>query len=94
MSRIENVICTFPAERLLCFLRFWCWSVPAQTAVNVWFCKLPDKKRKYKSRNIIYSVLGITEIYKVGGAQFIAALAFEPKAIAKVTKIFGSETNL
>lgn len=35
------------------------------------------------------SVAGITEIYKVGGAQAIAALAYGTKSIARVDKIVG-----
>jgi histidinol dehydrogenase len=40
---------------------------------------------------ILYSatLLGITEIYKVGGAQAIAAMAYGTKTIPKVYKIFG-----
>jgi len=34
-------------------------------------------------------ICGITEIYKVGGAQAIAALAYGTESIAKVDKIFG-----
>ena len=35
------------------------------------------------------SIVGITEIYQVGGAQAIAAMAFGTKTIPKVDKIFG-----
>ena len=35
------------------------------------------------------AILGVTEIYKVGGAQAIAALAYGTKSIQKVDKIFG-----
>ena len=34
-------------------------------------------------------LLGITEIYKIGGAQAIAALAFGTESVPKVDKIFG-----
>ena len=38
---------------------------------------------------VMANLLGITEIYKVGGAQAIAALAFGTKSIPKVDKIVG-----
>lgn len=40
---------------------------------------------------ILYTAnfLGITEIYKIGGAQAIAAMAYGTQSIAKVDKIFG-----
>ncbi len=38
---------------------------------------------------VMANLLGITEIYKVGGAQAIAALAFGTKSIPRVDKIVG-----
>lgn len=38
-------------------------------------------------------LLGITEIYKTGGAQAVAALAYGTKTIPKVSKIFGPGNN-
>jgi histidinol dehydrogenase len=66
--------------------------VPAQIAgcKRLVLCTPPDKNGNINPA-ILYtaSFLGITEIYKVGGAQAIAALAFGTETIVKVNKIFG-----
>ena len=50
----------------------------------------PDKNGKvYPMTLVAANEAGVTEIYKVGGAQAIAALAFGTKSIAKVDKIVG-----
>ena len=48
----------------------------------------PDKKMN-RALLAALQVAGATEIFKVGGAQAIAALAFGTQTIAKVEKIFG-----
>jgi len=40
------------------------------------------------------SIVGISEIYKVGGAQAIAAMAYGTQSISKVDKIFGPAIDL
>jgi len=50
----------------------------------------PDSSGKIDPLTIVASqICGASEIYKVGGAQAIAALAFGTKSIAKVDKIIG-----
>ena len=50
----------------------------------------PDTKGEvYAGTLVAASEAGVTEIYKVGGAQAIAALAFGTKSIPKVDKIVG-----
>ena len=53
-------------------------------------CTPPDKNGKVDP-NILYvaSLTGITDIFKVGGAQAIAAMAYGTESIPKVYKIFG-----
>ena len=50
----------------------------------------PNKKGKLDPLTIVASdICGATEIYKIGGAQAIAALSFGTKTIQKVDKIVG-----
>lgn len=50
----------------------------------------PDKDGKLNPGTLVAaSIAGVTEIYKVGGAQAIASLAFGTKSIEKVDKIVG-----
>lgn len=67
-------------------------AVPAKIAgcKNIVLCTPPDK---YGQVNpiILYvaSLFGIKNIYKIGGAQAIAAMAYGTESIQKVNKIFG-----
>jgi histidinol dehydrogenase len=67
-------------------------AVPAKIAgcENIIFCTPPDKKGNIHPA-ILYtaSLVGITQIYKTGGAQAIAAMAYGTESIPKVYKIFG-----
>ncbi len=67
-------------------------GVPAQLAGckrTVLVCP-PDKKGQLANEILVAAELcGITEIYTVGGAQAIAALAFGTKNIPAVNKVFG-----
>ncbi len=50
----------------------------------------PDKNGKVSAKTIAAAVeAGVTHIYKVGGAQAVAALAFGTQSIPKVNKIVG-----
>ncbi len=50
----------------------------------------PDKNGKISANTIVAAVeAGVTHIYKVGGAQAVAALAFGTESIPKVNKIVG-----
>lgn len=67
-------------------------SIPAKVAgcKEIILCTPTDKEGRVASV-VLYaaSVCGVTHIYKVGGAQAIAAMAFGTETIAPVDKIFG-----
>ncbi len=67
-------------------------GIPARIAgcSEIIICTPPDKKGKINPA-ILYtaSVLGISKVYKVGGAQAIAAMAYGTATIPAVYKIFG-----
>lgn len=89
---IENVGLYIPGGTAPLFSTILMLAIPAQIAgcKRLVLCTPPDKNGTVHPA-ILYtaSSLGITEIYKVGGAQAIAALAFGTETIAKVNKIFG-----
>ncbi|HEY8935897.1 MAG TPA: histidinol dehydrogenase [Cyclobacteriaceae bacterium] len=67
-------------------------GIPAKLASckEVILCTPPDKAGKINAA-ILYAakLTGITKIFKVGGAQAIAAMAYGTESIPKVYKIFG-----
>lgn len=67
-------------------------GIPARIAgcSEIVLCSPPDKNGKIAPA-ILYaaSILGITKIFKVGGAQAIAAMAYGTESIPAVYKIFG-----
>ena len=66
--------------------------LPAKVAgVNkIIMCTPPDKNGKvYPSTLVAANEAGVDEIYKVGGAQAIASMAFGKESIPKVDKIVG-----
>lgn len=67
-------------------------AIPARIAGcrKIVLCTPPNKEGKVHPA-ILYAarVAGVTEIYKVGGAQAIAAMAYGTETIPKVHKIFG-----
>jgi len=67
-------------------------AIPAKIAgcKEIVLCSPPDKSGKLNPA-ILYAakVAGITKIFKTGGAQAIAALAYGTESISKVDKIFG-----
>ncbi len=67
-------------------------AIPAKIAGcrRVIICTPPDADGKINPL-VLYAagLTGITEIYKVGGAQAIAAMAYGTETIPKVDKIFG-----
>jgi histidinol dehydrogenase len=66
--------------------------IPAKIAGcrEIIMCTPPDKDGKINPL-ILYSALvtGVTDIYRVGGAQAVAALAYGTETIPRVDKIFG-----
>jgi len=67
-------------------------AIPARIAgcKRVIICTPPDRNGNVNPL-ILYSAYyaGVTELYRVGGAQAIAAMAFGTETIPKVDKIFG-----
>jgi histidinol dehydrogenase len=67
-------------------------AIPAQIAnvKEIVICSPPNSNGKIDER-ILYlaGLLNIREIYRVGGAQAIAAMAYGTDSIGKVDKIFG-----
>lgn len=67
-------------------------AIPATIAgcKNIILCSPPDKNGNINPA-ILYAaqLTGVTQIYKVGGIQAIAALTFGTDEIPKVSKIFG-----
>lgn len=67
-------------------------AIPAQIAgcKKIILCSPPDKNGNINPA-ILYAaqLTGVTEIYKIGGIQAIAALTFGTETIPKVLKIFG-----
>lgn len=66
--------------------------IPAQVAEvkSIAIVTPPDKNGNIDPKILVAaSILGITEIYKVGGAQAIAALAYGTQTIKAVNKIVG-----
>lgn len=89
---IENVGLYIPGGTAPLFSTILMLGIPAHLAGcgRIVLCPPSDKDGKINSA-ILYtaSELGITEIYKIGGAQAIAAMAFGTESIKKVNKIFG-----
>jgi histidinol dehydrogenase len=67
-------------------------GIPAKLAGcnEIVLCTPPDKNGKVNPA-ILYaaSLVGVTKMFKVGGAQAIAAMAFGTQSIPRVHKIFG-----
>ena len=67
-------------------------AIPARIAGcrKIVLCTPPNKEGKVHPA-ILYAarVAGVTEIYKVGGAQAVAAMAYGTESVPKVHKIFG-----
>lgn len=67
-------------------------GIPAKIAGcrEIILCTPPDKKGNVPpSILFVAQLVGITQIFKVGGAQAIAAMAFGTQSIPRVFKIFG-----
>ncbi|HWY97747.1 MAG TPA: histidinol dehydrogenase [Bacteroidia bacterium] len=89
---IEKVGLYIPGGSAPLFSTVLMLGIPAQIAgcKEVILCTPPDKTGAINPA-ILYAAdkCGIKNIYMVGGAQAIAAMAYGTKAIAKVDKIFG-----
>jgi histidinol dehydrogenase len=89
---IEKVGLYVPGGSAPLFSTLLMLAIPAKLAgcKEITVCTPPQKDGKI-SPLILYTafILGLTEIYRVGGAQAIAALAFGTESIPGVYKIFG-----
>jgi histidinol dehydrogenase len=67
-------------------------AIPAKLAgcKEIVLCSPPEKDGKIHS-SILYAanLLGVSKVYKIGGAQAIAAMAYGTETVPKVYKIFG-----
>lgn len=89
---IEKVGLYIPGGSAPLFSTLLMLGIPARLAgcQEIVVCTPPGKDGKINPL-ILYtaSLLGITEIFKAGGAQAIAAMAYGTETIPKVYKIFG-----
>jgi histidinol dehydrogenase len=89
---IEKVGLYIPGGSAPLFSTVLMLAIPARIAGcrQVALCTPPGKDGKIDPV-ILYSakITGITEVYKVGGAQAIAAMAYGTETVPKVYKIFG-----
>jgi histidinol dehydrogenase len=89
---IEHVGIYIPGGSAPLFSTVLMLAIPATIAgcKNIILCSPPNFKGELHPA-ILYTakLCGITQIFKVGGAQAIAALAFGTESIPKVNKIFG-----
>jgi len=89
---IEKVGLYIPAGSAPLFSTILMLGIPAKLAgcKEVVLCAPPNANRQIHPV-ILYtaSLVGITQICKVGGAQAVAAMAFGTESIPKVDKIFG-----
>jgi histidinol dehydrogenase len=89
---IEKVGLYIPGGTAPLFSTVLMLGIPAKIAgcKEVILCTPPDKNGKVNTA-ILYAanLVGITKIFKVGGAQAIAAMTYGTESVQKVYKIFG-----
>lgn len=89
---IERVGLYIPGGTAPLFSSILMLAIPAQIAgcKEIIICTPPQSDGRINSTTLYTAeLLGINKIYKVGGAQAIAAMAYGTKSIPKVDKIFG-----
>lgn len=93
---IETVGLYIPGGSAPLFSTVLMLAVPAKIAgcKNIVLCSPPDKNGNIHPA-ILYaaSICGIRQIFKTGGAQAIAAMAYGTQTIPKSDKIFGPGSN-
>ena len=89
---ITNVGLYIPGGNSPLFSTVLMLAVPARLAgcKHIVMCTPPGKDGKVNAA-ILYAarLAGVTEIYKVGGAQAVAAMAYGTQSIPRVSKTFG-----
>ena len=89
---IENVGLYIPGGTAPLFSTLLMLGIPAKLAgcKNIIVCTPVGKEGKVNAAVLfVAKILGIENIFKVGGAQAIAAMAYGTQSIHKVDKIFG-----
>jgi len=89
---IEKVGLYIPGGTAPLFSTILMLGIPANIAgcKEIILCSPPDKNGKLNPAILFAAQLvGITKIYKIGGIQAIAAMAFGTETISQVYKIFG-----
>jgi len=92
ISPLESLGIYIPAGTAPLVSTIYMTVLPAKIAgvKRITLCSPPDKKGEINPHILVVSnLLKVDEIYRVGGAQAIAALAFGTKTIPKVDKIIG-----
>lgn len=90
---IEKVGLYIPGGTAPLFSTVLMLAVPAKIAgcSDIVLCTPPSKGETRCNAAVLYAarVAGVSAVYKVGGAQAIAAMAFGTESVPKVDKIFG-----
>ncbi len=89
---LENVGLYIPGGTAPLFSTLLMLAIPAHIAgcSNIIVCTPADKNGKINSAILfVAQLMGINKIYKLGGPQAIAAMAYGTQSIKKVDKIFG-----
>lgn len=88
---IENVGLYIPGGSSVLFSTLLMLAIPAKIAGCKRIVVCSPAKNGVISDELLYTanVCGVTEFYKIGGAQAIALMAYGDKTISKVDKIFG-----
>jgi histidinol dehydrogenase len=92
LSPIESVGCYVPGGQAAYPSTLVMTVVPAKVAgvLRIVVCSPSDAKGKINPLVLVAAdICNVNEVYKVGGAQAIAALAYGTKTIAQVRKIVG-----
>jgi histidinol dehydrogenase len=89
---IEKVGLYIPGGTAPLFSTILMLGIPASIAgcKEIILCSPPDKEgRLHPAILVAASLVGITRIFKIGGAQAIGAMAYGTQTVPKVYKIFG-----
>jgi histidinol dehydrogenase len=92
LQPIESVGCYVPGGQAAYPSTLVMTAVPAKVAgvPRIVVCSPPDAKGKVSPLVLVASdICGVDEVYKVGGAQAIAALAYGTETVKPVRKIVG-----
>ncbi|MDI1240880.1 MAG: histidinol dehydrogenase, partial [bacterium] len=89
---IEKVGLYIPAGSAPLFSTVLMLAIPAKLAGcrEIVMCSPPDKNGKVNAATLYAARLcGVTKVFKIGGAQAVAAMAFGTGSLPRVHKIFG-----